>query len=398
MAIKFNNNTVRSINYVDSSNTSNTVYKVIKDGTIVWVRPYRFSMPINNNLMNLGFQSSTNGVVVTQFYLNGLYYISGYANQATWIIKQFKFTEPGTYYVRNFNYSSSDVARCYLASFSDSAYPDNYWLEGSTLTFNITTANTTCNFCIYVSADKINISLDQILKIYIGKNNVTGYGTSLPTSGRITATEEPSASTGEIYDLDDVHFGDGFRGAYVDGGESFTNTFWAYNGSITLSSSEISLYFAGSYGFRVTNNNIPDCTVYWYAEYWNSSAPYGPYKRNPSSGWANGGVVSGSGGTKAISGCIPTSTVQRKIYIKLQSTVSQKTRTYTLTYLGGVTGLLNAHNTRSLIEDGIYNNITVGTVNKAVAINSETKEQLSSISETGTTKSIETSVVTFSPA
>lgn len=395
MAIKFDNNEVRSINYVDSSNTSNTVYKVIKDGTIVWVKPYVFTMPTNDNLMNLAFQSSTNGVVVTPFYLDGLYYISGYANQTTWIIKQFTFTEPGTYYVRNFNYSSSDKVRCCLASFSDSAYPDNYWLEDSTLTFNITTANTTCNFCIYISNSYI--SLDQILKIYIGKTNITGYRTSLPTSGRINETEEPSISTGEINSGDDVYHGDIFRAGYVDGGQSFTNTFWAYNGSLSLSRRNISGNFTGNYGFTLINNNIPDCTVYWYAEYWNQSAPYGPYIRNPSSGWSSGGVVSGNGGKINVYGCIPTGTVQRRIYIKLGSTVSQKSRTYTLTYLGSVTGLIGTQTQRVLIDTGLYQNFTIGTVNKAVVISSSTVEQLSSISETGVTKSIESSTVTYNP-
>lgn len=395
MAIKFNNNEVRSINYVDSSNTSNTVYKVIKDGTIVWVKPYLFSMPTNDNLMNLAFESK-NGVVVTKFYLKGLYYISGYPNYPTTITTQFTFPEPGTYYVRNFNYLSSDIAKCFLSAFSDSTYPNNYYLEGSTLTFNITTANTTCNFCIY-SVPQNGISLDQILKIYIGKTNVTEYETSLATSGQITETEEPSASTGYIENGDDVHHGDTFRGSYIDGSQSFTNTFWAYNGSITLSSSDITGNFQGNYGFTVKNNNIPDCTVYWYAEYWNQSAPYGPYIRNPSSGWASGGVVSGNGGTLHVHGCIPTGTVQRKIYIKLGSIVSQKSRTYTLDYVGLVKGLLGSQTQRALIDTGLYSNTTIGTVKGSVMITSATSEQLTPISETGTTKSIETALIVYRP-
>lgn len=395
MAIKFNNNEVRSINYVDSSNTSNTVYKVIKDGTTVWCKPYLFSMPTNDNLMNLAFESK-NGVNVKKFYLKGLYYISGYPNYPTTITTQFTFPEPGTYYVRNFNYSSSDIAKCFLSAFSDSTYPNNYYLEGSTLTFNITTANTTCNFCIY-SVPQNGISLDQILKIYIGKTNVTEYETSLATSGQITATEEPSASTGDINSGDDVHHGDTFRGSYIDGFQYFTNTFWAYNGSITLSSSDITGNFQGEYGFTVKNNNIPDCTVYWYAEYWNQSAPYGPYIRNPSSGWASGGVVYGNGGTLHVRGCIPTGTVQRKIYIKLGSIVSQKKRTYTLDYVGLVKGLLDSQTQRALIDTGLFSNITIGTVHDSVMITSATSEQLTPISETGTTKSIETALIVYRP-
>ena len=103
----------------------------------------------------------------------GVYELSGAATEATWIIREFVFTEIGTYYIRNFNYSSSDVVRCYVASFSDPNYTGEFWLEDSNLVFNITTENTTCNFCLYVGEDKVDVSISQTLKIYIGKENKT---------------------------------------------------------------------------------------------------------------------------------------------------------------------------------------------------------------------------------
>lgn len=218
-------------------------------------------------------------------------------------------------------------------------------------------------------------------------------------SASISTTDEPTASTGDISNGDIIHYDDYLTISFLNGSTSTTETWWAYDGDLTLTLSNITRYFTGSYGFKLTNNNVPDCTIYWYAEYWNQSAPYGPYKRNPTSGWASGGVVSGSGGTKSVSGCIPTSTVQRKIYIKLGSTVAQKAQTTEETYSGTVIGLSSVTENEAVISHSTLKQKFVrGTVNGNVMARIRKLTSQSDITETGVTKSLESSTITYSPS
>jgi hypothetical protein len=377
MALKFGTDTVNSVNFVDNNNTYE-VKQIVKDGTSVWCKEYHFyaQSTKKDNLMNLTFQAVTNGVNVANGSETGVYNLSGSANQATWIIRQFTFVKTGTYYVRNFNYSSSHIVRCYLASFSDSRYPDNYWLEGSNLVFNITTANTTCNFCLYVSADKTNKTISQTLKIYIGMRNKTSWSDtaaadSSDCSASITDTQEPTASTGDISNNSVIHFNDNLSLSFSKGTESDSPT-TTYNTTLSsLTAPALTKVYTGSFGAVVQNNNSISVTAKYYMKYGSA--------RTPSSGYRTTTIA--ANGSASLTGL--TSQQNTTLYVFFEATKTATTTTHTRTYNATISGLDNVvsrdtYETSTMVTRTTTGNATANVNIDVTVVDSENSSTSSS--------------------
>lgn len=386
MALKFGTDTVNSVNFVDNNNTYE-VKQIVKDGTSVWCKEYHFyaQSTKKDNLMNLTFQAVTNGVNVANGSETGVYNLSGSANQATWIIRQFTFVKTGTYYVRNFNYSSSHIVRCYLASFSDSNYPNNYWLEGSNLVFNITTANTTCNFCLYVSADKTNQTISQTLKIYIGMRNKTSWSDTATAdssdySATITDTQEPTASTGDISNNSVIHFNDNLSLSFSKGTESSSTT--TYNTTLSsLTAPVLIKVYTGSFGAVVQNNNSISVTAQYYMEYYNT--------RTPSSGYRTTTIA--ANGSASLTGL--TSQQNTTLYVFFGATKTATTTTHTRTYNATISGLDNVVSRDTYETSTMVTRTTTGNATANVNIDVTVVDSKISSASSSTLSSSTASVV-----
>lgn len=370
------------------------VNKVVKDGEVVWVRPFNFNASAinNDNLMDLTFASSTNGVTVTKGQRDGMYTLGGSASSPTWIITQFIFPTTGTYYVRNFDYISTDKVKCYMSSFSDSSYPDDYWLEGSTLTFNITAANTTCNFCLYVAPQYTSQSISQTLKIYISKVHRNIWTSVKPAvagtdylTASITQSEEPLVKDSLPYPIrngDDVYNGDRIRFTYYTGIDRTVTTITI--GPTFLNQPSITNSFQGNYGFTAYNPNDYDCTGYWYAEY-NDTKAMGPTYRTPTSGYNTFSLDKNSNSSRQTTGLSAGRYINVKVYVYFATTKTTITKTVYTNYNATPTGLTDTSYTDSFIEDTLYERTFNGTVNLSnvsLAIDNYTKTSSASSSST----------------
>lgn len=232
-------------------------------------------------------------------------------------------------------------------------------------------------------------------KPFVFNTNFSGVE-SLDWSARVVSTQEPTASARSIVSGSKIYFDDSMSFTCLDGQRTRVTTYWEYDGSLTISDSDLTSMFTGSYGFRYVNNNDVTVTVSWYADYYPSSAPYGPKTRNPSSGWNSAGTVV-SGGAKTVTGCMPADTVSRNIYIKVSYVDHQRQDTNVNTYSGGdVSGLVDKSTSTSVVETGLNQKTITGTANSNVVL-SLTRVDSSTSQRTGTTRTIESDTYVFHP-
>lgn len=232
-------------------------------------------------------------------------------------------------------------------------------------------------------------------KPFVFNTNFSGVE-SLDWSARVASTQEPTSSARSIVSGSKIYFDDSMSFTCLDGQRTRVTTYWEYDGSLTISDSDLTSMFTGSYGFKYVNNNDITVTVSWYADYYPSSAPYGPKTRNPSSGWGDAGIVA-SGGTKTVTGCIPVNTVSRNIYIKVSCVDHQRQDTNVNTYSGGdVSGLADKNTSTSVVETGLNQKTITGTANNNVIL-SLTRVDSSTSQRTGTTRTIESNIYVFNP-
>lgn len=389
--------------YVAYDATPKPINKLIYNNTVAWCRPIRFdaTKTLDNNIMSATFPSGY-GLTITKGAKDGYFTVSGSATTTIWNIKQLKFTETGTYYVRNFNRSSSDIVRCYLSSFSTSSYPNDYWLEGSTLTFNITQANTTCNIVLYVAAENVGKTINnQVLKIYVGKTNATSFdqlvtATTDDYTASIISTEEPSVTSvpKSIVNGEDTYYGSRVRFVYYVGiDREVTTVSVPSSTTLTLNSSSITSVFTGSYGFQVYNANSIACTGYWYANYFDPQHP-GPTKRVPSSGYNTFSVNANSNSDRQY--VIGPTMTSVNVYVYLSGTRTTTTTTTYNNYDGTPHNLSNTSSNDVFIEDQLYERVFIGTSDDPRSFISLDLEHSVKTSETSSSTTITSSTVSKS--
>lgn len=385
--------------YVAYDPTPKVINKLIYNNTVAWCRPIRFeaTKTLDDNIMSATFPSGY-GLTITKVTKDGYFKISGSATTTIWNIKQLKFTETGTYYVKNFNWASSNIVRCYLSSFSDSSYPNDYWLKGSTLTFNITQANTTCNIVLYVAANNVGKTINQVLKIYVGKTNATSFdqlvtATTDDYTASIISTEEPSITSVPKYIVNgnDTYYGSRVRFVYYVGIDRAVKTVSVPSSTtLTLNSSSITSVFQGNYGFQVYNANSITCTGYWYANYFDPRNP-GPTKRVPSSGYNTFSVNANS--TSSRQYVIGPTMTSVYVYVYLSGTRTTTTTTTYNNYDGTPDHLSDTSYNDARIEDQLYSRTFVGTSDKSLPFISLSLDHWVKTSETSSSTTITSSTV-----